>query len=85
MWLQPRMRVRIVRNHGVSPKLFNASSDEIAVEGLVDIEFVLSWAGDHFARSDCGTCWVSLVAACLKDGKASGLRVSSSALLQPGS
>ena len=29
---------RIVRNHGVSPKLFNASSDEIAVEGLVDIE-----------------------------------------------
>ena len=29
---------RIARNHGVSPKLFNASSDEIAVEGLVDIE-----------------------------------------------
>ena len=29
---------RIVRSHGVSPKLFNASSDEIAVEGLVDIE-----------------------------------------------
>ena len=34
---------RIVKNHGVSPKLFNASSDEIAVEGLVDIE--LSFLG----------------------------------------
>ena len=34
---------RIVKNHGVSPKLFNASSDEIAVEGLVDIE--LSFQG----------------------------------------
>ena len=29
---------RIARNHGVSPKLFNASSDEIAVKRLVDIE-----------------------------------------------
>ena len=34
---------RIVKNHGVSLKLFNASSDEIAVEGLVDIE--LSFQG----------------------------------------
>ena len=34
---------RIVKNHGVSPKLFNASSDQIAVEGLVDIE--LSFQG----------------------------------------
>ena len=34
---------RIVKNHGVSPNLFNASSDEIAVEGLVDIE--LSFQG----------------------------------------
>ena len=34
---------RIVKNHAVSPKLSNASSDEIAVEGLVDIE--LSFQG----------------------------------------
>ena len=34
---------RIVKNHGVSPKKDNASSDEIAVEGLVDIE--LSFQG----------------------------------------
>ena len=34
---------RIVENYGVSPKLFNASCDEIAVEGLVEIE--LSFQG----------------------------------------
>ena len=80
---------RIVRNHGVSPKLFNASSDEIAVEGFVDIELsfhgleitlqevivahvafnaLSPWAG---AEHGWKLTWVSLVAACLKDGRAS--------------
>ena len=41
---------RIVKNHGVSPKLFNVSSDEIAVKGFVDIE--LSFQGLEIALQE---------------------------------
>ena len=51
---------RIVRNHELSPKLFNASSDEIAVEGLVDIE--LSFHGLEITLQEVIVAHVAFVA-----------------------